>query len=85
MQHENSIVIPQEATIEIQDKVYVFLLDKKNAVTRQPVVVSGKSGSTYLISEGIATGDRIVLKGFENLPDGAVIIPENAKKTVAKL
>ncbi len=85
IQHQKSIVIPQDATIEIQDKVYVFLLDKKNAVTRQPVVVSGKSGADYLIQEGIESGDRIVLKGFENLPDGATIIPENPKKVVAKL
>ncbi len=85
IQHQNAIVIPQDATIEIQDKVYVFVVDKKNAVTRQPVVVSGKSGSDYLISEGIATGDRIVLKGFENLPDGATIVPDNAKKSIAKL
>lgn len=86
MQHQNTITIPQDATIEIQDKVYVFLVDKKNAVTRQPVVVSGKSGSDYLIKEGIATGDRIVLKGFENLPDGATIVPEpSSKKVIAKL
>lgn len=85
MQHQNSIVIPQEATIEIQDKIYVFLLNDKNAVTRQPVIVSGISGTDYLIKEGIKTGDRIVLKGFENLPDGATITPENTKKTVAKI
>jgi membrane fusion protein, multidrug efflux system len=85
IQHQNAIVIPQDATVEIQDKVYVFLVDKKNSVSRQPVVVSGKSGTDYLIKEGIASGDRIVLKGFENLPDGATIIPDNAKKTVAKL
>ncbi|NMH28739.1 efflux RND transporter periplasmic adaptor subunit [Flavobacterium silvaticum] len=92
IQHQNAIVIPQDATVEIQDKVYVFLVDKKNAVTRQPVSVSGKSGTTYLIKDGISTGDRIVLKGFENLPDGATIIPESGvseqakqKKTVAKL
>jgi membrane fusion protein (multidrug efflux system) len=85
LQHQNAIVIPQEATIEIQDKIYVFRLDKNNAVTRQPVVVSGKNGTDYLIQEGVATGDRIVLKGFENLPDGATIIPENPKKVLAKI
>lgn len=85
IQHQKSIVIPQDATIEIQDKVYVFLVNKKNAVSRQPVVVSGKTGTDYLIAEGINSGDRIVLKGFENLPDGATIIPDNSKKVVAKL
>lgn len=85
IQHQKAILIPQEATVEIQDKIFVFLVDKKNVVTRQPVVVYGKSGADYLIKEGIAQGDRIVLKGFENLPDGAVIIPDNTKKSVAKL
>jgi len=84
MQHENSIVIPQAATIEIQDKLFVFLVDKKNSVTRQPILISGKSGTNYLIKEGLKTGDRIVLKGFESLPDGATIIPENSQKVVAK-
>lgn len=92
--HANAIIVPQEATIEIQDKVFVFLLDKNNSVMRQPIVVSGKSGTNYLVEEGIKTGDRIVLKGFENLPDGAKIIPgpsfseqakQNTKKEVAKL
>lgn len=85
IQHQNAIVVPQDATVEIQDKIYVYLLDKKNAVTRQPIMVSGKSGTDYLIKEGIAIGDRIVLKGFENLPDGATIVPENTKKVVAKI
>ncbi len=85
IQHPNAIVIPQEATIEIQDKIFVALVDSKNTVLRQPVVVSGKTGTDYLIKEGIKTGDRIVLKGFENLPDGATIIPETPKKSVAKI
>lgn len=83
--HIGSIMIPQESTIEIQDKLYVFLLDSKNTVTRQPITISGKSGTNYLVKDGIKEGDRIVLKGFENLPDGATIIPEKTKKTVAKL
>jgi membrane fusion protein, multidrug efflux system len=85
MQHRNSLLVPQGATMEIQDKVFVFLVDKKNAVTKQPVTVGGKSGTDYLITEGIKSGDRIVAKGFESLPDGAVIIPEKEKKAVAKI
>lgn len=85
MQHKNSLLVPQEATMEIQDKVFVFLLDQKNAVTKQPVSVGGKSGNNYLITEGIKTGDRIVAKGFESLAEGAVIIPEKEKKTIAKI
>ncbi|HLA56202.1 MAG TPA: efflux RND transporter periplasmic adaptor subunit [Flavobacterium sp.] len=83
--HTNSLVVPQDATLEIQDKVFVFVVDKKNAVTKQPVTVVGKSGTDYLVSDGIKIGDRIVTKGFESLPDGTVIIPDTASKTFAKL
>ncbi len=85
MSHKNTIVIPQEATIEVQDKLFVFLLDDKNKAIRQPISISGKSGTNYLVKEGIKSGDRIVLKGFENLPDGATVIPEKSDKPVAKL
>ena len=85
IQHENVIVIPQAATVEIQDKLYVYTVNEKNSVARQPILIAGKSGTNYLIKEGIKTGDRIVLKGFESLPDGATITPENSKKEVAKI
>jgi membrane fusion protein (multidrug efflux system) len=85
LEHQNSLVVPQDATLEIQDKVFVFVVDGKNAVTKQPVSVSGKSGTGYIIADGLKTGDRIVAKGFESLPDGAVIIPEKPKKAIAKL
>ena len=85
IQHKNSLLVPQNATMEIQDKVFVFLVDQKNTVTKQPVTIGGKSGTDYLITEGIKSGDRIVAKGFESLPDGAVIVPEKEKKAVAKI
>lgn len=84
IKHENSLVVPQDATIEIQDKVFVFVVDQKNAVTKQPVTVTGKSGTDYLISDGIKAGDRIVTKGFESLPDGTIIVPQTAPKAVAQ-
>ena len=84
IKHENSLVVPQDATMEIQDKVFVFVVDQKNTVTKTPVTVSGKSGTDYLISDGLKTGDRIVAKGFESLPDGTVIIPQESPRTVAQ-
>lgn len=81
--HGNAIIVPQEATVELQDKVFVYVVDKDNKVNKQPVTVSGKSGTDYLIKEGLKAGDRIVFKGFETLQDGTVIVPEKAKKEIA--
>ena len=79
----NAILVPQEATVEVQDKIFVYTVDKDNKVAKLPVVVSGKSGTDYLVKEGLKAGDRIVFKGFESLQDGAVIVPEKTSKEIA--
>lgn len=83
-QHKDAILVPQAATLEIQDKVFVFTVGADNKVAKQAVVVSGKNGSNYLVSEGVKAGDRIVYSGLDHLQEGAVIKPETAKET-AKL
>jgi membrane fusion protein (multidrug efflux system) len=74
--HKNAILIPQEATVEVQDKVFVYAVDGSNKVTKQPITIIGKSGTDYLVSNGVKAGDRIVFRGFDNLQDGTVIAPE---------
>lgn len=81
--HDNAIVIPQAATAEVQDKVFVYLVDKDNKVTKTPVAILGKSGTDYLVKDGVKAGDRIVYKGFESLADGTVIVPEKIQEEVA--
>ncbi len=69
------LVIPQESTYELQDKVFVFVLGDSNKVTSAAVQVTGRSGNYYLIEKGIKAGDRIVYSGVDRLSDGAVIQP----------
>ncbi|RDI09782.1 efflux RND transporter periplasmic adaptor subunit [Flavobacterium sp. AG291] len=80
--HANAIVVPQAATAEIQDKVFVYIVDKDNKVTRTPITISGKTGTDYLIKDGLKAGDRIVYKGFETLADGTVVVPEKVQEEV---
>ncbi|WP_198293511.1 efflux RND transporter periplasmic adaptor subunit [Algoriphagus resistens] len=75
--HAEAILVPQQSTFEIQDKVFVVTVDEQNSVVRQPIQISGTTGNNYLVSSGLKSGDRIVYKGFETLQDGAVISPEN--------
>jgi len=72
----NTIVIPQEATYELQDKVFVFIVGDSNKVASKPLTISATSGNYYLIQGGINAGEKIVYTGLERLRDGAVIIPQ---------
>ena len=78
LQHHDAVLVPQSATVEMQDKVFVFTVNKENKVTKMPITVSGKSGTNYLIKDGVKSGDQIVLSGIDKLQDGQVIQPEKS-------
>lgn len=82
--HENALMVPQEATLEIQDKIFVFTVDQDNKVKKQPIQVIGRSGGEYLVKNGLKAGDRIVYKGFGSLEEGTLIVPEEAEDYLTK-
>jgi membrane fusion protein (multidrug efflux system) len=71
----DGLVIPQESTFELQDKVFVFVLGDSNKVTSTAVNILGRSGNYYLVENGVKKGDRIVYSGVDKLNDGAIINP----------
>lgn len=74
---QNQLIIPQQATYELQDKVYVFALGDSNKVISKQITVSGKSEGNYIVSKGINPGETIVYSGLQRLRDGVIITPQN--------
>lgn len=70
-----ALVIPADATFELQDKVFVFALGDSNKVVSTPVTLAGKNGNYYLVERGLNPGQQIVYSGLDRLRDGAVIHP----------
>ncbi|MBP4138677.1 efflux RND transporter periplasmic adaptor subunit [Flavobacterium geliluteum] len=85
IQHDDAILVPQSATIEMQDKIFVFTVNKENKVTKTPITISGKSGNNYLIKDGVKAGDQIVLSGIDKLQEGQEIQPEKSTAKVAQI
>lgn len=75
VQQPEGLVIPQESTYELQDKVFVFVLGDSNKVTSTAINILGRSGNYYLVQNGIKAGDKIVYSGVDKLNDGAKIVP----------
>lgn len=66
---KNAIIIPQKATYEIQDKHYVFVVDKNNVVHSRNITVSAEMPDLYVVSEGLHADDKIVLEGVQKVKD----------------
>ena len=74
---ENKLLVPQQSTFELQDKIFVFALGDSNKVVSKQIIVTGKSGSNYVVDKGINAGESIVFSGIQRLRDGAIINPQH--------
>jgi membrane fusion protein (multidrug efflux system) len=82
---KDAVVVPQKSVMEIQDKNYVFVVDKNNQVRLQSFLPLARHEGLYIVSEGLAPGERIIYEGVENLREGSVIVPvETAISAVYK-
>lgn len=70
---ENVIIIPQKATVELQDKrmAYVFVDNKVKAV---PVIVRAvPGGKFFVVDEGLTEKDQLIIEGIGILTEGTEI------------
>ncbi len=78
--YPNATLLPVASTMMIQDKVYVFSLDKQNKAIQIPVEVAGKAGTNYIVTNGLKAGDRYIVTGFERLQPGTPVVPQKEQK-----
>jgi len=83
LEHKDALIVPGSATIEMQDKVFVFTVGDSSKVKKQAITIVGKSGENYLVNEGVKAGDQLVLSGIDKLQEGMVIQPQKAADKVA--
>lgn len=70
---KNCIVVPQEATYEIQDKIFTFKVVDGKAVATPIKVFRINDGREYIVEEGLSEGDVIVAEGASLMKEGTVI------------
>lgn len=76
--HPNSIVIPQNATYEVQDMRFVYVLGDSNKVHSVPITVADQNdGQSFIVTGGLKPGQTIVTEGVGiSVKDDMVIKPK---------
>ncbi|HXB07731.1 MAG TPA: efflux RND transporter periplasmic adaptor subunit [Puia sp.] len=79
--YRSALVIPQDATFELQGKIFVYSVGDSNKITIRPLSIAGQTTHYYFVSEGVKAGDKLVLSSmatalFGGLRDGMVITPQ---------
>lgn len=60
---ENCLVIPQEATYEIQNRVFAYKVTDGKATSTAIKVFEINDGKEYIVEEGLQAGDTIIAEG----------------------
>jgi membrane fusion protein (multidrug efflux system) len=66
----NALIIPQQATYEVQDQKYVFVVDARGYVHARPIKIAFEEQNVYVISQGLSRNDRFLLDGVDKVNDG---------------
>jgi len=65
----NALIIPQKATYEVQDKIYVYVVDKNNIAKSKNITVKTSLPDLYVVGSGLEEGDKILVEGVQNVKD----------------
>ena len=77
------VVIPQAATFELQDKVYVYKVVDGKATSAAIAVDRISNGREYIVNSGLVPGDVIVAEGVGLMREGTPVQPK-AQKAAAQ-
>ena len=67
------MVIPQAATYELQDRIFVYKVVDGKASSTEIKVSTHNNGVEYIVEEGLEVGDIIVAEGAGLIKEGTVI------------
>jgi len=74
---QDVIIIPQNATLEMQDKRIALIVDKENKVKAVPITVRPiPGGRFFVVDSGLNPNDKMLIEGVGIITEGTPIKPE---------
>lgn len=74
---ESALVVPKKSTYEIQNKRFVYTVTDSNTVASTPIsTLPLSTPKLFVVTDGLAAGNKVVTTGLTKLQDEAKIIPQ---------
>ena len=71
-----ALVIPQRAVTELQGSYEVAVVDAENKVNIRTVTPGDRTGSDWIITNGLKAGERVVAEGAQKVRPGSQVNPK---------
>ncbi len=81
---DHAFLVPQAALQrDSAGNPYVLTVSTADTVVKKSVKTEGSSGNDWIISRGLADGDRVIVSGIQDARPGAKVSPEAARSAPA--
>jgi len=71
----NALLIPQIAVTDRQGEQTVYTIGEDNKAQLRNIVAKERIGNSFLVSQGLKPGDRLVVEGIQKVRPGAPVTP----------
>ncbi|AIY40082.1 RND efflux system [Collimonas arenae] len=71
----SALTVPQQAVQRDLNGASVFLVGAGNKVTVQPVKADTAQGNSWIVTDGLKAGDKVIVDGLQKVKPGAVVNP----------
>lgn len=69
----DALLVPQRAVMDMQGRKTVYVAAANNQLEARPVTLGATVGSFYVVDQGLAAGDRVVIENIQKLRPGMAV------------
>jgi len=83
---QKAMLIPQKCVFEIQDKLFVYVVENNMIKTRN-ISIKSRLNHLYIVDKGVTVNDKIIYEGIQNVKQGDHILSQfvDQNKIIAQL
>jgi RND family efflux transporter MFP subunit len=78
----NALLVPQAAVIEVQSQYQVIVVGADDRASVRPVKVGDRVGTNWIITDGLKSGERVVVEGIQKIQTLAAQSPQPANEGI---
>jgi multidrug efflux system membrane fusion protein len=78
-EHKDVVLVPAAAVVKEDEKAAVFVVGPDGKAHRRDVTLGIETLEEVEIEKGVKAGEKVIVKGHEELPDGATVTLEAAE------
>lgn len=78
----DALLVPQASVIEVQSQYQVIVVGSDNKAIVRPVKMGERVGTSWIVTQGLNAGDRVIVEGIQKVQTAAAQSPESGKQGI---